>query len=131
MQMILLLPAAGVVAGLAACFLLELDGADDDGFVERLGHIVDGEGGYRGGGEGFHFYAGFRGGGCGGTDADALVGDDGLDVNVSQRQRVAPRDEFGGAFCGLDSGVTGDFKRIALGVLRKGGENCGGEFDEG
>jgi hypothetical protein len=37
------------IAALAAGFFFELEVADDDGFVEGLGHVVDGEGGYGGG----------------------------------------------------------------------------------
>src|SRR5580700_3098007 len=38
---------AGVVAALAAGLSFELDGANDDGFVQSFGHVIDGECGGR------------------------------------------------------------------------------------
>ena len=122
---------AVVVAGFAAGFLFELDGADDDGFVERLGHVVDGEGGDGGGGEGFHLDAGLRGGGSGGADADSVLYDGGFDVDVSERERVAHGDELGSSLGGLDSGEAGDFKGIAFWIPGQRIEDGWGEFDEG
>ena len=52
---------------LAAGFRFEANVANDDGFVECLGHVVDGERGNGGSGEGFHFDAGGAGCGCAST----------------------------------------------------------------
>src|SRR3569623_1452065 len=92
-----------VVAGLSAGFLFELDGADGDGLVERLGHGVDGEGGDGSGSEGFHLYAGLCGGGGCSADADSFLDDRRFDVGVGEGQRMAHRDELGSTLGGLDS----------------------------
>src|SRR5579863_9066447 len=82
------LSSAFVIAGFAAGFLFELNVANDDGFVEGLSHVVDGEGGNGGSGEGFHFNASRAGSGGGGMDTNAAGDDLGFDVYMCERQRV-------------------------------------------
>lgn len=107
-----------IVARFATGFGLELQIADDDGFIQGLGHVVDGEGGDRGGGERFHLDAGLSSGGGGGDDADATVCDVGLHVDMRKRKWVAHGNELGGALGGLDSSEARDFEGIALWILR-------------
>src|SRR5580704_18365361 len=105
-----------VVAALAAGFSLEANFTDDDSFVERLAHVIDGESGDGGGSQCFHLDAGACGGSCGGANLDAFVHDSGLNIDKSQWERVAHGNEVSGALGGLDSGDACHFERIAFGV---------------
>src|SRR3954467_15963205 len=89
-----------VVAGFATGFLFQLDGADDDGFVERLGHVVDGESGNGGSCERLHLDSGLGGGGRCGTDSYSAFDDAGFDVDVGKGKGMAHGDELGGTLGG-------------------------------
>lgn len=85
------------------------------GAVDGFAHVVDGERGDGGGGEGFHFDAGFGGDGCGGCDVDGCFGFDGeIEVGLFDGEWVAEGDEVGRAFGGHDAGESGDLKDVAF-----------------
>ena len=64
-----------VVAALAAGLFEQVQVLDVDGFIERLGHVVDRQRGNRGSRERLHFDAGLAGGGGTGDDAHAVCFD--------------------------------------------------------
>src|SRR6185437_7238973 len=122
---------AYVIAAFAAGFPFQLNPLDGDGFVERLGHVVDGECGDGGGSKGFHFDASVGCGGGGGGDGDARICHRGDYVNEGERERVTHGDELRCALRGLDAGDAGYFEGIAFGVFGQGFQDFFRECDEG
>src|SRR6185503_2038600 len=106
-------PGAAAPAGL----LDERDRGDLDPALERLDHVVDGEGCDRRRGHRLHLHAGAGGharlrgeGHRPGRGVDL-----GVDVDVVEAERVAERDELAGALGGEDAGDPGRPEDVALG----------------
>ena len=116
------------VSALAAGLFEQVEILDLDGFVERLGHVVNGQRGHGGGGERLHLDAGLarwwrRCDRCARRSASTRH----LHVGVREHQRMAQRDQLGGALGGGDAGDARDFERIALGILRAASASTAGE----
>ena len=117
------------VARSAAGLLEQPDRLDDDVALQRLGHVVERERGHRRGGQRLHLDPGTsRRGDLGpdGNRAGSRVGSQ-LDVDAVERQRMAERDELGGALCRSDAGEAGGDERVALRSARvdERGEHVG------
>ena len=119
------------IAAFAAGFCFEANLANHDGFVERLGHVVDSECGDGGRSERFHFDAGWSDRGRSGRDAHAVRDELRLDIDVRERERMAHGNQLRGALGGLDACNARDFKRIAFGVRGQRGDDRSGKRNEG
>src|SRR3982751_6504792 len=82
-----------VIATLAAALAEQDDLADANAFIERLGHVVDGEGRDRGGDHGLHLDAGALDCDSFGLDGDSATYDLGGDIDEGERDGVAHGDE--------------------------------------
>ena len=111
----------------AAAFALQADVFDGDVVAERLAHIVDGERGDAGGGQCFHFHAGFVGDAAGGADVEraggVIVGK--IERDFVQRQWVAERNQVGGLLGGHDARDlrgrgNGTLARLAAACTQRG-----------
>ena len=103
---------------------------DDDVALERLGHVVQRERGDRCGGQRLHLDAGAGGGARprhGSRRCRQPRRAVELDVDPVERQRMAERDELGGALCGADPGQARGDERVALRTARvdERGEHVG------
>ena len=123
--------SAPVVAALAAGFRFQLNAANDDRFVQRLGHVVNRERGDGDCGQRFHFYTGRASGGYLGVNLYPGCCDFSTYINKAERERMAHWDECRGLLGCLNTGKASDFERIALGILRQCCKNSSGEFNEG
>ena len=88
--------------------------ADDGARVDRLGHVDERQAGDGDGGERLHLDAGAVGGARGRGHGDARVVDDEVDGDAGQPDRVAQRDEVGGALGAHDPGDPRHGQRVAL-----------------
>ncbi len=104
------------MAGFATGFFQQADVFDMHASINRFQHVVDGEQADRGGGQRFHFNS---------RPSVALGSDLAMDrrasfvklefgSNPGQGNRVAQRNQFRGAFAGLDGGDAGNAQDIAF-----------------
>jgi hypothetical protein len=124
-----------VVAGFAAGFAEEGDRFDDDGFLDRFGHVVERQCSNAGGGHGFHFDASFGVDADGGFDpvaGEGRVGDQ-IHVDFLDWEGMAEGNQIAGLFGGHDSGDAGGGEDVAFrGITRfDRGEGGGQHFDQG
>ncbi len=104
------------MSGFAAQFFDQADGFDDHAAIHRLAHIVDGEQGDAGGGEGFHLDAGAADS-FGHRLAFNRIGrfvDAEVDSDFGQCDRMAERNQVGGSLRGHDAGEAGNAKHITF-----------------
>ena len=104
------------MAALAAALLNQPDAFDAHAALDRLDHVVDGEAGDRHGGQCFHLDAGLAGDldPRGHGNARQLRVGYGVDLDLSEQQRVAERDQFVGALGRHDAGNAGGAEHVAL-----------------
>src|SRR5436309_1329096 len=102
--------------GFAAGLLKQLDLRDRHAALDGLHHVVDGQGRDRGGGERLHLDAGLVHGAHARLDgqlaAAQVVAE--RDVHTGDAQRMAERDELGGALGAQDAGGARDAEDVAL-----------------
>ncbi len=83
-----------VEVALPTALLDQAELGDGNRGVHRLAHVVDGQGGHGGSGQGFHFHPGLAGGATGALHMEAVVtGRSDLDVTVVERERMAEGNE--------------------------------------
>src|ERR671918_566467 len=110
-----------VVAAGAAALLDQPDFRDPGRSLERLGGVVEGQRGHRGGRHGLHLHAGSVGGPHRGGDhhtARVRLGVDG-DLGAGHGDRMAEREELRSALQGQQAGDPGRLQRV---TLRRPGE---------
>src|SRR6202011_1730070 len=78
-----------IVATVPTTFALQNDLANLNPFIQRLAHIVKGEGCHACSHESFHFHPGFRGGRDLRSNSDAILAQRHIDINERQGQRMA------------------------------------------
>src|SRR5262249_29616450 len=113
----------------AAALFFQADLLDGHGLVDRLAHVVDSQGGYADGRDGFHLNSGGSKDFDSGRDAQEPVAVEGkIDGHRRDGEEVTEGDEFAGALGRHDAGKAGDFEDIALGhapVADEGGRGRG------
>src|SRR5690606_26873644 len=111
----------------ASCLVFKAYLFNDDAFVGRLAHVVDGQRRHAGGGHGFHFDAGFVVGAAGGAHFDGMGGvvEREIDPDEGQRQAVAQRDELGAALGGQHGGHARRVEDFALALAGLGQQAVG------
>lgn len=104
------------MAGFAALFFEEADAFDDHAAIDGLAHVVDGEQGDAGSGEGLHLDAGAADRFGGGAAVDGVAGavEAEFEADLGEDDGVAERDQVGGTFAGHDAGETGDAEDVAF-----------------
>lgn len=103
----------------AALFFQELETLDYHAAVTCLAHVVDGEQGGAGGGEGFHFHPCAPDTLAGGFDPDTVLACVQFkgDGDTRQGDGVAQWNQVCRAFCALDAGDARNTEHIAFGSL--------------
>ena len=119
------------VPGAAAALGQQAQVLDPDVALDPLDHVVQGQGGGGGGGQGLHLDPGAAGGPHGGGDPDGVGLKGQVDLDPGDRQRVAQRDQVGGALGPHDAGHPGHGQGVALGQAGRGEQlkGLGGEHD--